>query len=377
MQADFEFIDTKAGLKNLGKTFKGIDILAVDLEADSMYHFREKVCLIQLAAHGVKALVDPLEIEDLSALKPVFASGKVAKVFHGADYDIRSLYRDFGIEVNGLFDTELACRFLGMPQTDLETVLSAFLQVNLDKKFQKKDWSQRPLPPEMIEYALEDVIHLIPLHKIVRRALRKKKRLDWVDEECAILSRVRPPEPNGDPLFTKFKGAGKLDGRTLAVLETVLVFRQKTAERKDRPLFKIISNKALMTIAVAKPQSVEALVACKALSPLQVNMYGKSLVAAVNRALRIPKHKLPIYPRKRAERVGIRVARRIKALKAWRDRVAQKLELDVGLVCNKALMTAVASHFPSTVAELAEIDGMRDWQRMVFGNEMIHVLQMG
>jgi ribonuclease D len=377
MDADFKFIDTMEGLKKLVETFNGVGVIAADLEADSMYHFREKVCLIQLAVPGVKALVDPLKLKDLDPLKPYFASEKIIKIFHGADYDMRSLHRDFGIEVNGLFDTELACRFLGLPQTGLETVLSNFLQVDLDKKYQKKDWSRRPLPGEMIEYAVQDVLHLISLHKIVRKELQKKGRIEWVDEECAILSRVRAPEPNGDPLFLKFKGAGKLDRRDLAILEAVLTCRKEIAQRKDRPLFKVISNSSLMTMAVRKPRTMEALAASRALSPKQLSMYGNELVAAVKHAMRIPAKKLPFYPRKKTERISTRVAQRIKALKAWREQVAQELQIDPGLVCNKSLLTAVSTRFPSEVAELAEIEGMRDWQRTNFGSEMIRVLHAG
>jgi ribonuclease D len=83
-------------------------IIGVDLEADSMYHFKEKVCLIQIATQHATAVIDPLRIKNLSVLKPVFGRGDIQKVFHGADYDVRSLYRDFKININNLFDTELA-----------------------------------------------------------------------------------------------------------------------------------------------------------------------------------------------------------------------------------------------------------------------------
>ncbi|MBW2516477.1 MAG: ribonuclease D, partial [Deltaproteobacteria bacterium] len=116
-------IVTRSELGRFAQQLKKQQIIGVDLEADSMYHFREKVCLIQIAIRRTTAVIDPLQINNLSVLKPIFKRNDILKVFHGADYDIRSLYRDFKINVNNLFDTELACRFLGLKETGLEAVL--------------------------------------------------------------------------------------------------------------------------------------------------------------------------------------------------------------------------------------------------------------
>jgi len=111
---------------NLGRIAAGLEretVIGVDLEADSMFHYQEKVCLIQISTSLQNILLDPLWLGDLSALFPVFANPNIRKVFHGADYDIRSLYRDFGIEVNSLFDTQIAARFLGIRETSLASLL--------------------------------------------------------------------------------------------------------------------------------------------------------------------------------------------------------------------------------------------------------------
>ncbi|KPJ78777.1 MAG: hypothetical protein AMJ54_02315, partial [Deltaproteobacteria bacterium SG8_13] len=234
-------------VRSVGKTGR----LAVDLEADSMYHFQERVCLLQMATDRHQAVIDPLSIEDLSALKPMFNNPRLQKVFHGADYDVRSLYRDFQIEIRNLFDTQLASRFVGLKETGLEAVLQARFGVNLDKKYQRKDWSQRPLPPEMIAYAANDVRYLIELAEMLEEELRAKARLAWVQEECEHLSRVGPVHNGKEPLFLNFKGAGRLSPRSLAVLEALLQLRVALARKKDRPLFKVFSNKSLLTLATA------------------------------------------------------------------------------------------------------------------------------
>lgn len=281
----YQLIDTPLKLSTAIKEISNAQALAVDLEADSMFHYQEKVCLLQLAANDQTYLIDPLVVKDLSGLKSFLANPNRTKIFHGADYDIRSLYRDFRLEVAGLFDTELACRFLGYHPSGLATVLNDRYGVTMDKRFQRKNWAMRPLPEEMLAYAAGDVAYLLPLAKALKEELEAKKRLEWVEEECGLLSQVRAPEKNGDPLFLRFKGAGTLDRRSLSVLEAVLQVRDTIAAQKDRPAYKIISKQAVMTLAETKPTTLKALARTGALSSKQIELWGKKFVKALKMAL--------------------------------------------------------------------------------------------
>ncbi|MGD9046228.1 MAG: ribonuclease D, partial [Desulfobacterales bacterium] len=264
-------INSLPDLKKFAGQLEKQRIIGVDLEADSMYHFKEKVCLIQIATQQVTAVIDPLQIKNLSVLKPVFGRGDIQKVFHGADYDVRSLYRDFKININNLFDTELACRFLGFKESGLDAVLTKRYNVHLNKKYQRKDWSKRPLPEEMIDYAAADVQYLVPLAKSLQKELKQKGRLAWVQEECAYLSKVRPANNDTGPLFLGFKGAGKLNPRGLAVLEALLRLRKKIAQRQDQPLFRVMGNKSILTLAETRPQSIKKLLKTEALGSKQID----------------------------------------------------------------------------------------------------------
>ena len=375
MAKKLNIIDSVTEMTRLVRAIGKTGRVAVDLEADSMYHFQERVCLLQLATHRHQAVIDPLSVEDLSALKPIFRNPRLQKVFHGADYDVRSLYRDFQIEIQNLFDTQLASRFVGWKETGLEAVLQARFGVNLNKKYQRKDWSQRPLPPEMVAYAADDVRYLIQLAEILEEELRKKGRLAWVQEECEHLSRVRPVQNGNDPLFLGFKGAGRLSPRSLAVLETLLQLRMELARKKDRPLFKVFSNKSLLTLATAKPVSPAAISKTGALSPRQVKMYGSELAAAIEKARNLPERALPVYPRKKAPPFHPQVPVRIRALKAWRDRKARSLKLEAGLLLNKNLLTTLAVQNPQEIAALDDIADLKNWQRTEFGRDIIGILQ--
>jgi ribonuclease D len=370
----FEFVDTPSGLETVLKALRGVDAIAVDLEADSMFHFQEKVCLIQIASNRHLFIVDPIPIEDLSVLKPLFENHRIKKVFHGSDYDVRSLFRDFGIVVHNLFDTELASRFLGFQQSGLDAMLQTFFNVKLEKKYQKKDWSMRPLPEAMITYAAKDVDHLLPLAKQLEENLSEKNRLAWVEEECDLLSKVRPNAANAEPMFLSFKGAGRLSPEDLAVLEALLIWRKRAARKKDLPLFKIIGNNTLLTLVRTKPQTREALETSRALSVKQAGMYGRQLLDAIGKGLKTPGDCLPIYPRTRAIRLPESKIRLAKKLKNWKEKKAADLAVDPSLVLNKSQTMDIARISPSAVGDLDNIASLKSWQIREFGEDIIRCI---
>jgi ribonuclease D len=371
---DFNFIESTADFERVVSHLKQEPMVAIDLEADSMYHFQEKVCLLQVATDEMVAIIDPLAIDDPASLGNVLADPAIRKVFHGADYDVRSLYRDFQFEINNLFDTQIACMFLGQRETGLEAVLQNYFDVRLNKKFQRKDWSQRPLPQEMIRYAANDVNFLLPLARNLIDALDENQRLSWVLEECELLSRVRPANNDGKPLFLNFKGAGRLNPKQLGILEALLQYRRQVAAKKDRPLFKIMGSQSIMQLVRSAPTNPAELQKSGALSKKQIVMYGDDLLERIKAALSIPDQELPHYPRCRPPVRRTAAPARVKKLKKWRDEKAGKLNLDASLLMNKALLNTIATCNPINWNGLESIEEMRDWQRESFGHDIINLL---
>jgi ribonuclease D len=367
----YEWIEHVPHLEATARILEHTEIIGVDLEADSMYHYFEKVCLLQIAAESASYIIDPLTLRDLSALRPVFSSPRIRKVFHGADYDIRSLYRDFQLVVENLFDTHLACKFLGLRETGLEALLRSRFKVELDKKYQRADWSQRPLSPEMVEYAAMDGKYLIPLARMLEKELEEKDRLSWVEEECLLLSKVRFLPPAPAPLYLKVKGASLLDPRSLAVLEALLKFREARAQKSDLPPFKIFRNESLLELAAKKPLDLEELAAAKVLSRKQVDRYGVELVREIHRAMAIPEADLPAHPRAGRPNFPSSVRQRVKGLKTWRDMRAKDLGMEPGILLNNALINDLALKNPRSLKEMEEIPGLKKWQQNFFGQEIL------
>lgn len=363
-------------VEELAASLAGETAIGVDLEADSMHSYKEKVCLLQFSTSGGTWLVDPLAGSDLSSLKPVLADPGVRKIFHAADYDVRCLHRDFGIEIRGLFDTMIASQFLGEEKIGLADVLLKYFGIELDKQYQRADWSLRPLAEGMVRYAAEDTRHLHRLVELLEEMLREKGRLEWVAEEFALLETARFQDHQG-PLFLRAKGAVGLDRRQLAVLEALLQWRDGEARRRDCPPFKVIGNASLLEVARTQPRTAKGLVGIEGISPRLADRYGRDLLGCVEAALALPEGELPSFPRGERRVRDPEADRRLARLKEWRKEQAAVLEMDPGILINNALLEELARRVPRRTEELAAIPGMKKWQREVLGKGVLIALNPG
>lgn len=370
----YQFVTTDKDLAQVCRKLEPCEIIGVDLEADSMHCFLEKICLIQIAGPNQAWLVDPFLINDFSPFSQILENPEIIKVFHGSDFDVRSLDRELSVEIENLFDTEIACRFLNIKARGLGALLKSYFDIDVDKKYQKVDWSRRPLKDEMIAYSVGDVATLVELHDLLKHRLEKIGRLAWAEEEFDLQARVKYESNHLRPLFKKFKGAGKLDNRSLAVLEHLLEVRLCQAEKKDLPPFKIMSNQSIMTMVQRRPGSVEAILKYRALSPKQAGMYGQLCVKAIETALALPHRELPSYPRTRMPRKTSQVLGRIDALKKMREAASRALAMEPGFLINNNMIAAVAADKPSSQDDLLQIPGMRNWQVEALGDRIMETL---
>jgi len=348
--------------------------IGVDLEANSMHSYQEKVCLLQFSTPNRTVLVDPLAITDLAPLRPVMANPRVRKIFHAADYDVRCLFRDFQIEVRGLFDTMICGQFLGEAKVGLADMLNKYFDLRLNKAYQRADWSVRPLSKAMVRYAGEDTRHLHRLAEQLKKGLDAKGRRPWVDEEFLLLEQVRHNVTDG-PLFLRIKGARGLSRRQLAVLEALLTWREREAQRRDCPPFKVIGNNTLLALARAMPSTVKALGTIQRLAPSLKERYGKIMARTIGKALAMPEEQLPVYPAPEKSASDRQANARLRKLKNWRARKAAQLALDPGILINSRLLEAIARRPPVTPAALATFSDMKNWQRRELGPEIVAVLR--
>jgi ribonuclease D len=367
-----ELIEDQAAFDRLAGNLAGEPLVAVDTEAASFHRFRDRVYLVQLSSRTRTAIVDPLAVPDLGALGRILADPSVEVIFHDADYDLRLLDLQYGFRAARIFDTRIAAQLLNEPGIGLAALLEKYRGVRLDKRFQRADWSARPLSADMLRYAAADTHHLPALRDILRDRLAERGRLAWAEEEFTLLEQVRWTGADGDePGWLKMKGAKALKGRELAVLREVFRWREETAERSDRAAFRILNNEPMLEIARAQPTDAAALRAIRGVGPDLVERRGRELLAAIRRALELPESELP-----RVERGPRRVPdpayeARVERLKAVRNQLATSLELAPGVLCPNGTLEAIARAVPSSIEELGQIPGIRRWQVATVGERLL------
>jgi ribonuclease D len=151
----------------------------------------------------------------------------------------------------------------------------------------------------------------------------------------------------------------------------LLQWRDAEARRRDCPLFKVVGNKQLLDLAQAQPRTPQGVAAIEGISPRQADRYGKDLLGAIETGLALPEHQLPVFPRGERRLREPEVEARLAVLKQWRQEQAAALEIDPGVLINNALLEELARRRPEREAELAELPGLKNWQRRTFGAELI------
>jgi ribonuclease D len=370
------WIRTLPELETLVRSLAHAASIAVDTEADSLHHYPGKLCLVQIADDAGRAhLVDPLALPTLAPLGPLFADPRIEKVLHAADNDLVYLKRLYGFTVVSLFDTAVAARLLGAKALSLDGMLREHLGVEPVKSRQKDDWSRRPLTPEQEAYALDDVLHLLPLRARLYEDLRAAGRETWVEEECAALAALEVPDKVVDPeAYLGLRGAKELDRRGWAVLRELYQARETMAVTLDRPPFMIIGHETLVALAARRPHSPEEVQMVPGCTSRVVQRMGRPILEAVARGEAVPEAELPSRRSVPRPHVPAAVRRRAEALRVWRSRAALHLGLDPGVLLPQRIIDRLAGEPPRDLSELQQVEGVRRWRVQLFGVELLKAL---
>ena len=371
------YIRTPEALSEIVAAFRREPLVGADTEAASFHRYRDRIFLVQLSTRERTAVVDPLAIADLSPVGALLADAAVEKVFHDADYDLRILDRDYGFRGARIFDTRVAAQLAGEPAVGLAALLEKYLGVKLIKEHQKADWSRRPLPPAMLEYAAADTQYLPVLRDALRDRLTQLGRLPWAEEEFARLESLRwTGTPDGSDAFLRVKGARALPPRALAALRELYRWRETLAAQQDTATFRIIGNDALLAVAKALPPSPADLAQVPQLPATLARRHGTALLGGVRRALALAETELPQLERGTRPPKDAAFDARVERLKAARNRVAAELGLDPGVVCGRSTLEAVARAIPvpNDRAGLTRVSELRRWQIDVLGSALLAAL---
>jgi len=366
-------VDTPEALEALATDLQRQYRIAVDTESNSLHAYRERLCLIQFSTDEVDYLVDALVFDDLAPLQPVFETPHIEKIFHAVEYDVICLYRDFGIICNNIFDTMVAARTLGYSAVGLGSLLTAKFGIVVNKRYQKADWAKRPLTRDMLDYARLDTHHLTPLRDILAIELIEKKLTPFAAEDFARLGRVdRNNHRSHRRAWERVSGAQQLSGAQLAILDELCQWRERTAEKLNRPPFKVVSDDRLLSLTLTAPAGRAGL-AEAGLTSLQVERFGSGLLQALRRG----EAGEPIQFPHNHVRPPESVLRRLERLKEWRKKTAASMGVESDIVLPRGHMAAIAEQGPRSLDELHEVMSDLPWRFRHFGDEILKTLRPG
>jgi ribonuclease D len=364
-------IQSRAEMEALFGRLRREPLLAVDTEAASFHRYTDRVYLLQVSSRVETAVVDPLSTQGLGPRGEVLAAPEIEIVFHDADYDLRLLDREYGLRATNVFDTRVAAQLLNEPGIGLAALLEKYLGIRLDKRFQRADWSARPLSPEMLAYAASDTRHLPELRDILKAQLEAKGRLAWAMEEFALLDDIRAGQSGGEPGFLRLKGAKALKGRQLAILRELYAWREGVAQRSDRATFRVLNNQPMLTLAKQPPTDLAALKTVAGIGADQAERRGREILAAVKRGLEIPDRDLPRVERPPRQPYDPAFEARLERLKAARNRLATELDLQPGVLCPNGTLEVIAKANPGTLDQLGHVPELRRWQLRTIGGDLL------
>jgi ribonuclease D len=349
----YRLIDQPGQLEPLLAAIGDVGEVVMDTEADNMYRFRVRICLLQFYVRGEVFLVDALAPVELGTLWPLLA--KKHLVMHGSDFDLRLLHDFCHFRAKSLFDTMLAAQLLGRARIGLASLIEDNFGVKLDKDGQKANWSRRPITPKLLDYAALDVWYLPALRDILTRELKRLGRLDWLEQQCraqieAGTTGFAPPDEND----WRIGKSERLRARGQGVLHAVWHWRQDQAQRLDTPPFKVVSNEFLTRLAAAADEGApaDAILGGVNLGKRHARLIG-SLAAAVRAGLERDPRSLPRRPGRDPNHIPLTQAEiaLLDRIKEERDKIAAKISIEPTLIANRSQLSQIARD-PRKIGEI-------------------------
>ena len=356
-------VTTTKDLKALVSELEEAQYIALDTEFMRDQTYWPKLCLLQVAAPGIEAIVDPLaEGLDLAPFFKLLKSPKIMKVLHASRQDIEIFYHQGGVIPDPLFDTQIAAMVAGFGEAaSYETLARKLAHAEIDKSARFTDWSRRPLSKRQLEYALADVTHLRVIYEALAKQLERTGRTAWVAEEIKALQ--DPALYKLDPLLAwKRLKPRTSNKRFLAILASLAEWREREAQTRDLPRNRVIKDEALMEIAAHPPTDAAGLDHIRAVPKgFSSSRLGKGLLEALAKGQNAdpPDGIEPERPRRKREPS----ASSIDLLKTLLRLRAEEAGVAPRLIANADDIERIAAREDQGVAALT------GWRADVFGHD--------
>ena len=371
----YTYVDSAESLARLTEELSVTSRVGLDTEADSLHHYFEKVCLIQLSFSGSNYVVDPLAGFPLVEFLEVLSRKEL--IIQGADYDLRMLKKSFEFRPKApVFDTMLAAQVLGYERIGLAALAERFCGIVLSKAGQKSDWARRPLSAKQLDYASDDTKYLETIADTLARSLHELGRVDWHRECCERVVQTSGLEAKNDAKEAwRIKGTPKLSPKELAFVRELWKWRDEEARRRDRPPFMIALNEDLIELARWRASNPDELLHLEPKFLKRITGENRvRLENAVRFAESLPMSEWPVAPERIRSRERQPSSEKVEALLAACKTLAGELKIEACFLASRATLTAVARHEPRSIEKAMETSGMMHWQAELLMPAILEVL---
>ncbi|MEY2535750.1 MAG: ribonuclease [bacterium] len=348
----------------------------IDTEFMGEGRYRALLCLAQVAVEDENGdvrveVLDPLEDDfDPGPLAEVLADPAIEVVLHAGRQDVALLRRVWGTPVRNIFDTQVAAGFAGRrAQLGYEALLSELTGVRLRKSASFTRWDARPLSDEQVDYAREDVLHLLELADALQDQLGKRGRLEWAREECRALEEVSD-ERDPEAIFARLPRVNSLDPAQRAVARELVEWRESVAREGDRPVPSVLADAALVEIAKRRPPSIERLTQIRGLNEGTLRRRGQAIIAAVARGRErdpIPSEGVRQPPPDPSDAPLIALAEALVRARA------AEAELAYELLAARADLQRIVTALRENHGE-PDVRTLEGWRRVLVGEELLELL---
>lgn len=357
----YDWIADRRDFESLVDELLDAEVYALDTEFHRERTYFPVLGLVQIATRERIALVDSLAV-DLAPLAEIF-EGDGLCVMHAASQDLEILELACGTIPRRLFDTQVGALFCGYRISSLGKLVEGFLGIRLDKSAQLTDWTRRPLPQPDCRYAASDVAHLLELCDVLQGELRARGRLQWAEEEIERLRTKERSSPDPETLWWKLRGKTKLSGRARGVAQELTIWREREAQRRNRPPRSVLSDMAVLALAQRPVKDAAQLRGIRGLDASRLRS-KEDLLAAIERGRALPKNAVRVPPKKPADLPSVDGV--ISLCLAWLAQRALEEDLDVAVLGTREDVTQLVLGQPSRLCS--------GWRRELVGGELRSII---
>jgi ribonuclease D len=373
-----EIITDASGLERVIDDLLQAPRIALDIESDGFYNYRDRVCIVTLSSEERDYVVDTLALNGEAILmQALLDRPEIPVLMHSGQNDVLALKRDYKMNFALVHDTAVAAMLLGLQQTGLAALSESYLGMKLEKELQRHDWSRRPIEHDHVQYLINDTQHLFRLHDLIEDELRKHDLLDEYHIECDAVAQSEPRKREFDPeRFRRIKGHGDLSDQQRGVLMAIYAWRDDLAAELDRAPFRVMGDATLLEIARRLPTSVSALAGIRGVGDWVSSEHGASLLQAIAEGAESPAGVRP--PRRRPTEPTLRLdpqqRDRLGRLKRWREQEAERRGVGLQAILPTAVLKDLITDPPQSTEALAAVARVGASRVKRYGDTILRII---